>query len=140
MNEIGEALAILSTGLKALAEGINVVSKQVNQLTVNQSQTTAKNTSKRAYQSSPTKTQITKKKQSKKAIKKDISSQKINTKKNKTASETVLDLIKNSNDGVNYAHIVKNTGYNKKKIANIFFNLKKQGKIKSVSKGVYTIA
>ncbi len=138
MNEIGQALATLSTGLKALAEGINVISKQVNKMTSEQVQASTNNTSKRANQSSALKTRAVKRKQSRKTVKKETGARKINSRKAKTASETVLDLIKSSGDGANYAHMVESTGYDKKKLANILFNLKKQGKIRSVSKGVYT--
>lgn len=140
MNEIGEALATLSTGLKALAEGINVISKQVNQMTGSQAQAPANNTPKRASQTSSPQKRVAKQRQRKRTVIKDTETFEINTKKTKTASENVLQLINSSNGGVNYARMVEHTGYDKKKIANILFNLKKQGKIKSVSKGVYTMA
>ena len=35
---------------------------------------------------------------------------------------------------------MEKTGYNQKKIANLVFKLRKQGKIKSVGKGVYVKA
>jgi predicted transcriptional regulator of viral defense system len=37
------------------------------------------------------------------------------------------------------AMLREKTGFESKKIANILFKLKKQGRIKSVGKGVYTI-
>jgi len=65
-----------------------------------------------------------------------------NTVKNKkniaTAADTVLAIINRSKKGVNSATLAEKTGYDKKKIANIVFKLRKLGKIKSVSKGVYT--
>ena len=134
MTEIGDALATLSAGLKTLAEGINVISKQVNELSVDQT-TAAKTTPQRTAKKAPSKAQASKKASNRKG------SQKTGNNRNpRTASDTVFDLVKSSNNGVDYAHIEENTGYNKKKIANIFFNLKKQGKIRSVSKGVYTLA
>jgi len=54
-----------------------------------------------------------------------------------TAADTVLAIIKRSKKGVNSETLMKKTGYNKKKISNLFFKLRKQGKIKSVGKGVY---
>lgn len=135
MNEIGDALATLSTGLKTLAEGIKVISKQVNQMELEKKVSSPTNSTRRVSIKSSSKNQGSKKTQSKKNL---VSLN--NTELPKTASDTVYELIKNSNNGVNYAKVVENTGYNKKKIANIFFNLKKQGKIKSVSKGVYTLA
>jgi len=57
-----------------------------------------------------------------------------------TAADTVLGIIKRSKKGVDTAALMEKTGYNQKKIANIVFKLKKQGKIKSDSKGVYVKA
>lgn len=135
MNEIGDALATLSAGLKTLAEGINVISKQVNQMELDQATSSAKNNSKRTTIKLSSKNQTTSRVQNKKN-----GGRPNNTEPPKTASDTVYELIKNSDNGVNYAKVVERTGYNKKKIANIFFNLKKKGKIKSVSKGVYTLS
>jgi hypothetical protein len=57
-----------------------------------------------------------------------------------TAAETVLAIIKNSKKGVNMAVLMEKTDYNQKKIANLVFKLRKQGKIKSVDRGVYVKA
>ena len=54
-----------------------------------------------------------------------------------TAADTVLAIIKRSKKGVNSETLMKKTGYNQKKISNLVFKLRKQGKIKSVGKGVY---
>lgn len=54
-----------------------------------------------------------------------------------TAADTVLGVIKRSKKGVDTAALMEKTGYNQKKVANIVFKLRKQGKIKSESKGVY---
>ncbi len=138
MSEIGEALATLSMGLKTLADGITAISKQVNNGDNPQIDPQIKSALKRSSQNISSKSKSEKKTQIKKTAKNNGNNNK--SSKIKTASETVFELVKNSNNGVDYALIVEKTGYNKKKIANIFFNLKKQGKIRSVSKGVYTIA
>ena len=57
-----------------------------------------------------------------------------------TAVDTVLAIIKRSKKGVGTVILMKKTGYNQKKISNLVFKLKKQGKIKSVGKGVYVSA
>ena len=57
-----------------------------------------------------------------------------------TASDAVLAVINRSKKGVNNATLSDKTGFDKKKIANIVFKLKKQGKIKSFIRGVYTKA
>ena len=54
-----------------------------------------------------------------------------------TAAETVLGIINKSKKGVDTATLIKKTGFEPKKIHNIVYKLKKQGKIKSVEKGVY---
>jgi len=56
-----------------------------------------------------------------------------------TAVDTVLAIIRRSK-GVGMAALMEKTGYNQKKIANLVFKLRKQGKIKSVDKGVYVKA
>ena len=57
-----------------------------------------------------------------------------------TAVDTVLAIINRSKKGVGTAILMGKTGYNQKKIANLVFKLRKQGKIKSVAKGVYVKA
>lgn len=57
-----------------------------------------------------------------------------------TAANVVLNIIKGSEKGVGTPALVKKTGFNQKKIANIVFKLKKQGVIKSVGRGVYVKA
>jgi len=57
-----------------------------------------------------------------------------------SAADTVLGVIKRSKKSVDTAALVKKTGFDKKKIQNIFYKLKKQGKIKAAGKGVYVKA
>ena len=57
-----------------------------------------------------------------------------------TAADTVLRIINRYKKGVGTATLMEKTGYNQKKIANIVFKLKKQGKITSVGMGVYVKA
>ncbi|MBW2202246.1 MAG: GIY-YIG nuclease family protein [Deltaproteobacteria bacterium] len=54
-----------------------------------------------------------------------------------TAVDTVLGIIKRSKKGIDTAALMEKTGYNQKKVANIVFKLRKQGKIKNEGKGVY---
>jgi biotin operon repressor len=58
-------------------------------------------------------------------------------KKAETASDTVLKIINSSKRGVSPETIYEKTGYSRKKIHNIVYRLKKQGKIKSIEKGLY---
>lgn len=57
-----------------------------------------------------------------------------------TAADTVLRIINRYKKGVGTATLMEKTGYNQKKIANIVFKLKKQGKIATVGMGVYVKA
>lgn len=54
-----------------------------------------------------------------------------------TASDTVLKIVGRYKRGIKTAAIKQKTGYNEKKVQNIVFKLRKQGKIKSAVKGVY---
>ncbi|MBC8393524.1 MAG: GIY-YIG nuclease family protein [Deltaproteobacteria bacterium] len=54
-----------------------------------------------------------------------------------TAADTVLAIIKRRKKGVDTAALMEKTGFNKKKVSNIVFKLRKLGQIKSESKGVY---
>ena len=54
-----------------------------------------------------------------------------------TAMDTVLNIIGSSKTGINAAAIKNISGYEPKKVTNIIYKLKKQGKIKAVKKGVY---
>jgi len=57
-----------------------------------------------------------------------------------TATDTVLGFIQRSKNGINKGMLTTKTGFNHKKIANIIYKLKKQGKIQSPEKGAYVKA
>ena len=54
-----------------------------------------------------------------------------------TAVDIVLDTIKRSKQGIDFAQIQAKTGFEEKKIRNIIFRLNKTGRIKRKSRGVY---
>mgnify|MGYP000222883965 FL=1 len=54
-----------------------------------------------------------------------------------TATDQVLNIIKGSKKGVDTATLVKETGFDQKKVRNIVFRTMKQGKIKRADKGIY---
>lgn len=58
-------------------------------------------------------------------------------KKNRPATDIVLNVIRNSDGGTDNQTISQKTGYDKKKVSNILFRLKKDGKIAPVSRGIY---
>lgn len=56
------------------------------------------------------------------------------------ATETVLDLIRQSRNGIGIAEVREQTGYDDKKLRNIIFRLNKIEKIRRVSRGKYKAA
>jgi hypothetical protein len=102
--------------------------------------TTAKKT---AAKKAPAKKTVAKKKVAKKAsAKKAAPKKKAPAKKTAkvTAADAVLKVINRTKKGVNTATLMKRTGFDNKKVANIIFKLKKQGKIKNPEKGLYVKA
>ncbi len=57
-----------------------------------------------------------------------------------SASGTVLAIVKRSRKGVDTTALKKKTGFEGRKIRDIIFRLRKQGKIKSERKGIYVKA
>ena len=55
----------------------------------------------------------------------------------KTAYATMLEIINKRKNGVTVEQLMDKTGFNKKKIANLIFKARKQGKIKSEERGIY---
>jgi hypothetical protein len=127
MKEMQNVLNIVSDGLKTLAKGVEAIAEKVDEIAKSQSQVQPK--SKKAS------TATTKKKTVKKPAQK--------TSKKKTAgsatdTDKVMQIISRYKKGASTAAIMQKTGYSQKKIANIIYRLRKQQKIKSVAKGVYT--
>lgn len=58
----------------------------------------------------------------------------------KNATETVLDIIRRSKNGIAIAEIRQQTGYDDKKLRNIIFRLNKMQKINRVNRGSYIAA
>ena len=56
-----------------------------------------------------------------------------------SATDTVFNLIKNSDDGIGVSKIREETGYDDKKLRNIIYRLNQMGKIRRVSRGHYQI-
>jgi hypothetical protein len=54
-----------------------------------------------------------------------------------TASDVVLDVIRQYKDGVGFSEIQMQTGFGEKKLRNIIFRLNKLGRIKRKSRGIY---
>ena len=75
----------------------------------------------------------------KSALSPDIADTRIGRRKTAmTAIDVVLDAIKRSKQGTDFATIQAKTGFDEKKIRNIIFRLNKIGKINRKSRGIYT--
>jgi predicted Rossmann fold nucleotide-binding protein DprA/Smf involved in DNA uptake len=136
MKEIQSLLKIVSDGLKTIAQGIEAVSDKVDEVAESQSavqaQTGAKPKAKKSATTAAAKKKPVRKTAAKKSPKKAASPP--------TAVETVFKIISRSKKGVDVATLMKKTGYDRKKVSNVIYKLGKQGKIKSIDKGVYVKA
>ena len=144
MKEIDVVLKSLSDGLKAIAKSMAAVAKQVDALTSSKPKPkTAKKAAVRkktpVRKPAPRKPAPRKTAAKAKVVKKAPAraAKKAATPKRVTAVDTILTIIGRSKKGVSVATLKTKTKFNDKKIANIVYKLKKQGKIKSAAKGLY---
>ncbi len=133
MKELDVALKAVVEGLRVLAQGVEKIAEKLEGSVPKKK---AKAKSVRKAVAKP------KKAAPEKVVAKKLASKKAPVKKavKVTAADTVLAIINRSKKGVDSANLAKKTGFDKKKVANIVFKLRKQGRVKSVSKGVYTKA
>ena len=61
----------------------------------------------------------------------------VQSKGEKSGTQTVLDMIRKSKKGIGTGTLIKKTGFDGKKIHNILFKALKEGKIERVGRGVY---
>jgi hypothetical protein len=127
MKEVQSVLSMVSEGLKTLAKGVEAIAEKVDE--VAKSQGVVKPERKKPAAASK-KMKAVKKPAPKATRKKAV--------KPATDADQVLWIIGRSKKGAGTAAIMQKTGYSQKKIANIIYRLRKQQKIKSVDKGVYT--
>ena len=131
MKEIEVVIKTVVEGLRSIAQGVEKIAEKLEESAPNkQPKAKRKIAAKSARKTKAKATTKPKKAGAKKAP----------AKKTATAVDTVLAVINKSKKGVDSATLAKKTGFDKKKIANIVFKLRKLGKIKSVSKGLYTKA
>jgi len=123
MKELQSVLNIVSDGLKTLAKGVEAIAEKVDEASKSQDAVKPKN-------KKPSTSAKKIKTARKPAKKKSVTSE--------TDTDKVLAIIGRSKKGASTTTIMQKTGYNQKKIANIVYRLRKQKKIKSVDKGVYT--
>ena len=138
MKELDVVIKTVVEGLRSIAQGVEKIAEKLEE-------SAPKEKLKRKAKAKPVHKAKAKPKKaaakSKKVAPKTAPAKKaVKVKKSATAADTVLSLINRSKKGVDSAALTEKTGFDKKKIANLVFKLSKQGKIKSVSRGVYTKA
>ncbi len=121
MKDLEVVIKTVVEGLRSIAQGVEKIAEKLEE-------------------SAPNKQPKAKRKIAAKSVRKTKAKATTKPKKTATAVDTVLAVINRSKKGVDSATLAKKTGFDKKKIANIVFKLRKLGKIKSVSKGLYTKA
>lgn len=122
MKQLKRSLQSILKGLKSLTERAEKLEKQLAKL--EKVQTTKKPKPKAKAKPKPARKAPAKKPVSKKAAK-------------ITAFDSVLGIIHKSKGEVTTAQIKKKTGFSNKKIFDIISRAKKQGKVKTVARGVY---
>ena len=129
MKEIQSVLKLVADGLKSIAQCVEAISDKVDEYAESQTAEQTKSAAKPEAKESPPKKKVTRKK--------TVEAPKKKAAKAPTAAETVYKFISTSKNGINVATLVQKTGYDRKKLSNVIYRLGKQGKIKSIGKGVY---
>jgi predicted Rossmann fold nucleotide-binding protein DprA/Smf involved in DNA uptake len=123
MSDTGKALKAIADSLKALSKEINSIATQVGKATKPRTKTTAKTKPVKKATKVPRKT----------TPKKPAPASEGNV----SITDTIFDAIKNNDGGITNASIIEKTGFTQKQIANVVLKLKKQGKIKSIGRGIF---
>jgi uncharacterized membrane protein len=123
MKQLKRSLQSILKGLKALTERTEKLEKQL--VKFEKAQATKKPKPKARVKAKPARKAPARRPVSRKTAK-------------ITAVDSVLGIIRNSKGEVTAAQIKKKTGFSNKKIFDIISRAKKQGKVKTVARGVYT--
>jgi hypothetical protein len=129
MKKLKKDLETILKALNGLSQKVEKLQEQIVEETKPTKKPKTKAVKATAVKKAPVKKIAKKKAAPKKAVPKKATQA--------TAVDTVLAIIKKSKKGVGTSILMDKTGYNQKKVANLVFKLRKQGKIKSVVKGVY---
>ena len=131
MKQLKMDLKSVSKDLKSLTKKIERIAKKLDKLEKVQTKKKAK--------TKTTKKRVAKRKVAKKRVaKKKVARKRVVKKATKlSAIDTVMGVIKKSSKNVETATLQKKTGFGERKIKDIVYRLKKQGKIKSAGRGVY---
>ncbi len=137
MKEIEKILKTVSDGLKLVAQGMLSLAEKVNEAANSLGKTEKSVAEQQAAAVGKLKAKSKTSKMGNTAVK-AIRAKNAAGAQAMTAIDTIFDIVKKSGKPVNMATLREKTGFESQKIANALFNLKKQGKIKRVGKGVYT--
>ena len=130
MKQLKKDLKSVTKDLKSLTKKTETMAKRLAKI----EKTQIKKKSKAKAKVKTTKKRVAKRKVAKKNIAKKRVAKKA---KRVTAIDTVMNIIKRSSKGLDSAALQKKTGFEQRKIRDLVYRLKKQGKIKSPKKGVY---
>lgn len=126
MKNLKKNLQAINRELKALAKKVDKIVVAVGKF---EKPKAAKKPKAKAVKRKPVKKTVAKKVAAKKPAAKKTTKL--------TAVDTVVGFIERSRKGVNTATLKKRTGFKDHKIHTIVYKLKKQGKVKSVGRGLY---
>ena len=142
MTKLKKDLEAILKALNGLAQKVEKLQEQIGEKTEPTKKPKAKAVKTKAAKKAPARKGAVKKAPIKKVAAKKAAPKKAVPKKAKpaTAVDTVLAIIKKYKKGLGTAALMEKTGYNQKKISNLVFKLRKQGKIKTSAKGVYVKA
>jgi hypothetical protein len=130
MKELDMLIKTVADGLKSMAQGVEKLAEKVEKI--------SKSLDGSVKEKAPAKPKReVSAKSTKKASRKTSKKQAAGKDKPVTAADTVLTVIKRSKKGVDTNMLMEKTGYDRKKVANIVYKLKKQNEIKTTGKGVY---
>jgi hypothetical protein len=141
MKEMEKLLKAVADGLKSMAHGIETLSEKVSEIARQQSgQPEPPQPQKKTAAAKKTAKGRPKKPAARKPSRKPARRKTVEGQAAGKTIDQVMEAIRNAPDGIDSAGLMEKTGYDRKKVANILFKLKKQGKIKNVNRGVYTVS
>lgn len=143
MKELKDILGMVAEGLKSFSGSIGVLAGMIDEVAgkikVDEpvQKETAKKTESVKQPVKQTKKSSSPKIAAGKPAKKPLSSTKSAAKNKKTSAEIVLALLNQADKGLTAAEVMAKTGYDKKKVANIFYRLKAKDDVKNDKDGIY---
>lgn len=141
MKDLENFLKILSEGMKSVAKGLESVADKVEAMAhAEMAEKSPRGKSAGAKGRKKARKKPAKKAAAPKAAPKTVKKDAPKKTKPPTATDTVYRIISRSKNGVDTETLKKKTGFPAKKIHNIMYKLRKQGKIKSKEKGIYVKA